>query len=87
MGHDTLHWKQGTAIPEPPDEMTQHTVFSMCGKLVGHFPICGWVCVIAGVLKKFMITVTNKWDDLVNNVSLRQVMEEVIVKVTCDDLV
>ena len=49
--HDTLRWKQGTAILEPPAEMTRCTVFSMYGKLVGYFLICGWLCVIAGVLK------------------------------------
>ena len=34
---DTLHWKQETAIPESPAEMTRRSMFSICGKLVGHF--------------------------------------------------
>ena len=49
--HDTLHWKWGTAIPEPPAEMTLHTAFSMCGKLMGHFSVCGWLRMIASSKK------------------------------------
>ena len=37
---DTLCWKQGTAIPESPAEMTQHTFFTICGKLMDHLPVC-----------------------------------------------
>ena len=83
--HDTLRWKRGTAIPEAPAEITRRTVFSMCGKLVGHFPVCGWLRVIAGVLKGLVIAVTKGWDDPIDDVSLRRVMEEVLMRVTRDD--
>ena len=53
----------------------------MRGKLVGHIPVCGWLCVIARVLKRCMTVVTKGWD----NCSLRQVVEEVLVRVIHDD--
>ena len=62
--------------------MTQRTVFSMCGKLVGQFPVCGWLRVIAEVLKRRVTVVIKEWD-----ASLRQVMEETLASMTCDDLV
>ena len=82
---DTLCWKRGTAIPEPLAEMTQCTVFSMCGKLVGHFPFCGWLSVIARVLKRCVTAVTKGWDDPVDDASLSQFVEEVQARVTRDD--
>ena len=82
---NTLCWKRGTAIPEPPAEMTRHTVFSMGGKLVVHFPVCGWLRMITRVLKRRVIAVTKGWDDPVNNASFRWVMEEVLERATHDD--
>ena len=79
---ETLRWKRGTAIPETPAEMTQCTVFSMCEKLVDHFPVCGW---LRGVLKRHVTAVTKRWDELVDDASLRWVVEEVLAKVTHDD--
>ena len=59
-------------------------MFSMCGKLVGYFPICSWLHVIAGVLRR-VTAVTKGWDDPVDDASLRRVMEEVLARVTCDN--
>ena len=64
--------------------MTWRTMFSMCGKLVGHFPVCSWLCMIAGVLKRYVTAVTKGWDDPVND-AIRRVMEEVLARVTHDD--
>ena len=55
----------------------------MCGKLVG--PVCGWLHVIAGVLKRHVIVVTKGWDDLVDGASLKRVVKKVLARVTHDD--
>ena len=65
--------------------MTRRTMFSMCGKLVGHFPVGGWLRVIARVLKRRVTAVTKGWDDPVDDASLRRVVEEVLARVTRDD--
>ena len=36
-----LWWKRGNQIPEIPDRLTRRLVFSLCKKLVGHFPYVG----------------------------------------------
>ena len=48
-------------------------------------PLCSWLCVIAGDLKRHVTVVTKGWNDPVNDVSLRQVVEEVLGRVTRDD--
>ena len=50
-----------------------------------HFPVCGWLHVIARVLKGCVTVVTNGWDDLVDDVFLRQFVEEVLARVNYDD--
>ena len=48
----TLKWGRGTAVPEVPDVFTRRAVFSQCGKLVGHLPVCGWTRAATGTIKR-----------------------------------
>ena len=43
MEHGKLQWKQGSMVPDTPDIVMQWAVFSLCRRLVGHFPVCGWL--------------------------------------------
>jgi len=38
-----LLWKRGNTLGEIPQVLTKRSVFSFCGKLVGHLPVCGWL--------------------------------------------
>lgn len=35
------HWKCDNELGEVPSRLTHRSVFSYCGKLFGHFPVCG----------------------------------------------
>ena len=59
----------------------------MCGKLVGPFPVCSWLHVIARLLRRHISAVTKGWNDPDDDASLRRVVEEVLAKVTRDDSV
>ncbi|KFD60909.1 LOW QUALITY PROTEIN: hypothetical protein M514_26898 [Trichuris suis] len=37
-----LEWARGGEIPSMPSKPTRRTIFSYCGELVGHYPVCGW---------------------------------------------
>ena len=63
MKHDKLWWKRGSMVPDAPNIVTRWAVFSLCGRLVGHFPVCGWLRVACGVLKRRASLVTKGWDD------------------------
>ena len=40
--HGKLRWRRGNMVPDAPDIVTRRGVFSLCMRLVGHFPMCGW---------------------------------------------
>ena len=50
-------------IPEAPNIVRRWAVFSLCGRLVGHFLVSDWLCVARGVLKRKASTITKGWDD------------------------
>ena len=73
----TLKWGRGTAVPEVPDVFTRRAVFSLCGKLVGHLPVCGWTRVASAV--------TKGWDDETTDDLLVRMVKETIARVKQDD--
>ena len=40
---DELCWTRDSEIGDPPSELTRRSVFSWCGQLVAHLPVCGWL--------------------------------------------
>jgi len=83
--HGTLRWKRGGPVPEVPNMLTRRIIFSVCGKLVGHFPVCKWLRAATGVIKRRASAVTREWDDTVDDVPLKRMMAEVVTKVCQDD--
>jgi len=45
-------WRRSNILPVVSNEMTKREVFSICGKLVGHYPICGWLRVACSYVKR-----------------------------------
>ena len=58
MEHGKVRWKRGSMVVDAPDIVTRRAVFSLCGRLVRHFPVCGWLRVACGVLKRMASSVT-----------------------------
>ena len=81
----TLKWGHGTAVPEVPDVFTRRAIFSLCGKLVGHRPVCGWTRAATGTIKRRASTVTKGWDDETTDDLLVRMMKETIARVKQDD--
>ena len=77
----TLRWKRGSQIPEIPNRLTHRSIFSLCGKLVGYFPVCGWLRVAAAFIKHLTTAVTKGWDDRIKNASLSQILAETLTRV------
>ena len=77
----TLRWKRGSQILEIPDRLTHRHVFSLCRKIVGHFPICGWLRVAVAFIKLLATAVTKGWDDRIKNASLCQILAETLTRV------
>ena len=78
MEHGKLQWKQESMVLDAPDIVTRWAVFSLCGRLVGHFPVCGWLCVACGVLKRRASSVTKGWDDEMRDNLLQRMISETL---------
>ena len=64
-----LRWRQGSIVPNALDVVMQRTVFSLCGRLVEHLLVCGWLRVACRILKKRASLVMKRWDDKIGTPS------------------
>ena len=49
----TLIWSRGNEIPDCVDKLvTRRELFSLCGRLVGHYPVAGWLRIACGFIKR-----------------------------------
>ena len=55
----TLRWRQGSVVLGIPEVLTRQTVFSLCEKLVGYLPVCGWLCTAMGITQPRANVVTS----------------------------
>ena len=78
MEHGKLQWKQGSMVPDAPDIVTRRPVFSLCGRLLGHFLVCCWLHVVCGVLKRRASSVTKGWDDETRDNLLQRMISETV---------
>ena len=58
-----MRWHHISELPAIPDRLTRQIVFSVGGKLTGHFLVCGWLRVAMAFVKRRANTVTTGWDD------------------------
>lgn len=62
---DKLAFTRGNDIPSIEEvsgkKVTRRELFSMCGKLVGHYPVAGWLRVACGFLKR--TAEGSRWED------------------------
>ena len=49
---NSLYWRRGNKIPDMPRVITRRNIFSLCGKLVGHLPVGGWLHVAVVFIKQ-----------------------------------
>ncbi|KFD59762.1 hypothetical protein M514_28059 [Trichuris suis] len=50
--HDGLTWTRGTKTSALPVWLTCRTVFSYCGELIGHYPVCNWLRTAVAFVKR-----------------------------------
>lgn len=51
LGVKLQFWRENE-IPEVPEPLTRRELFSLCGKLVGHYPVAGWLRVACSYIKR-----------------------------------
>ena len=80
-----LIWERVNEVPSVPQVLTRRSVFSFCGKLVGHFPVVKWLRVAASFIERRAADVTRGWDDEVTDVPLTTMITEVVTRVRQKD--
>ena len=80
-----LHWKRNNTFGEVPETLTMRSVFSFCGKLIGHLPVCGWLRVATAFMKRKANASTSTWDEEIYDESLRAMMEDTVRRVKQND--
>ena len=82
---NSLYWRKGNKIPDMPRVVTRRNVFSLCGKLVGHLPVGGWLRVAVAFIKRRPSDVTAGWDDKIDDAPLNTMIKEVFTRVRKED--
>lgn len=77
-----LIFQRGNDIPEVGDMLSRRELFSACGKLVGHYPIAGWLRVACSYVKRRAEGV--RWDDNVGQETV-EMMKEIVERVRRED--
>ena len=80
-----LRWKRNNAFDDIPDTLTRRSVFSFCGKLIGHLPVCGWLRVATAYLKRKANALTSTCDGVIYDESLRARLEDTVQRVERND--
>ena len=80
-----LRWKRSNAFGGVLDTLTRRSVFSFCGKLIGHLPVCGWLRVATAFLKRRPNSSTSTWDEDIYDEILRAMMEDSVRRVKQSD--
>ena len=80
-----LRWRRDNAVDPPPATITRRAVFSWCGQLVAHLPLCGWLRPVAAWLKRQVNSVTRGWDDEADDAVLREQLLAVWARLAAGD--
>ena len=78
--HGKLFWKRDNKL-EVPKKLTRRGVFSYCGKMIDHYPVCGWLRVAAAFIKRRTNHVTQGWDDVIDDDELQLCLQETVNEV------
>ena len=72
-----LMFRKGNETPEVTESLTKQELFLVCGKLVGHYPIVGWLWTACSFIKRQ--TGTDRKEDKIDQEVLRMI-QKIIVK-------
>ena len=82
MANGCLGFSRGNQVPEVTDQLTRRELFSICGKMTGHYPVGGWLRVACSYIKRAAVGVS--WDDEVGD-RARNLLTEVRERMKADD--
>ena len=81
-GH--LMMSRGSPLPELNlgDRLTKRGLFSLCGRLVGHYPVAGWLRPCCSYLKR--LGCDGSWDEPIDG-SVQKMADELLARTASED--
>ncbi|XP_065654532.1 uncharacterized protein LOC136081163 [Hydra vulgaris] len=83
-----LCWKRGNIIPKSQniktEKVTRRKLFSICGHLLGHYPVGGWLRIACSFIKRH--SQGNTWDDLIGDQAQSWLIEILCRLEVCDSV-
>ncbi|XP_043206517.1 uncharacterized protein LOC122372905 [Amphibalanus amphitrite] len=80
-----LMWKRDNDVREAAGPVTKRKVFSLCGQLTGHLPVCGWLRPATSLLKRRANRAASGWDDEIDDPDVERLMDEIVKRVRAED--
>ena len=80
-----LAWRRDNPVGQPPAAVTRRSVFSWCGRVVAHLPVCGWLRPATAWLKRRVNSLTRGWDDVTHDTALREQLRQVADRLARED--
>ena len=77
-----LRFQRSAMLPDVTRKLTKRELFSVCGKLVGHYPVAGWLRLACSYIKRH--AAGTSWKDYVGDETQRK-MEEIVEAVKRGD--
>ncbi|XP_014775525.1 uncharacterized protein LOC106872883 [Octopus bimaculoides] len=79
-----LVFRRGNEIPELSSSISRRELFSVCGKLIGHYLIAGWLCTACSYTKRR--AEGESWSDKVGEATVAM-MREILERTRAEDSV
>ena len=77
-----LEWKRDNSLPEVGSPLTKREVFSVCGQLVSHYPVAGWLRMWCSYIKR--LASGGEWDCRVPS-GVSPVLQETLERLVTED--
>ena len=78
--HGKLQWCHGSELPMLLDILTRRSIFSLCGKLMGHLPVCSWLCIATAFVRWCANSETAGWDNETQDPPLIQMLSDIVTR-------
>ena len=83
--HRKLQWCRGDELPMLAGVLTHQSIFSLCEKSTGHFPVYGWLHITTAFVRRRANSVTADWNDETRDPPLIQMLSDVIARLVQKD--
>ena len=80
-----LFWRRDNNFGEISSSLTRRKIFSLCGKMTGNLPVCGWLRVASSFIKRTANDLTKTWDEKIQCDYVEKMVNNMVKRTRNDD--